>query len=916
MTIKSFPAFFLILLFLCLIGDLYGTHNRAGEIRLEQIGELRLRATIVTYTKASSVDADRDSLRIDWGDGNNSIVGRINGNGQGEIIGNDIKMNIYIGEHTFPGRGTYTISMMDPNRIAGIRNVNFPNSVIVPFYIESSFTFLNPQFQGFNNSVVLLNPPLDFACVGRRFIHNPNAYDPDGDSLSYELVVPMETNGEPVPRYEFPDQVVPGPDNNISLDPVTGDFVWDSPQLAGEYNIAIRINEFRNGNLINYTIRDMQINVRDNCESEPPEIEAADELCVIAGDTINELVIATDPDRDPRQLVRLSASGGPFEQEFSPARFEILNGFQEHPLEGRFIWETICNHISGQSYTVIYKAEDNTFNTAGLVELRQFRIKVSGPPPQNLRTSGGLNEIELRWDQPYACEETFNNYFNGFTIWRKEGISDLEIDTCGTDPADAGFVPIGFGVTNLDDESYFFNDRTAEKGKVYCYRVTAEFALRTDFGNYPFNRVQSLPSEEVCDQLGRDVPLIVEVSVLETNPQDGSIQISWTKPVVGDLDTLEFPGPYRYQLLRSTGLGNTDFSPVPGADFSSPTFSGANDTTFIDSDIDTENLPYTYTVAFYAGSSIEYGRSVPASSLRLNATGANRVNRLNWEAVVPWNNYSFELYLTSRDGEILELLEVTDNSEYVHQELENESEYCYLVRSEGTYGLSDIRSPLFNFSQVICSVPIDTIPPCPPVLEVENICNALDDSGPIDEGDLVNTLKWSLQDCGEGGDNEDLAGFQIYYASSESESLEFFEEVSGNTFTITHSPESGLIGCYAVRAIDLSGNISPFSNIVCKNNCPVYNLPNAFTPNGDGHNDLFVPFEPYLFVERVEFEVYNRWGQKVFETTNPEINWDGTNFNGQDLSEGTYHYRAKVFFRTTDTIESSRVLTGFIQLIR
>ena len=44
----------------------FATHNRAGEIWVEQVSALRFRAHIVTYTKESSVQADRDSLQINW----------------------------------------------------------------------------------------------------------------------------------------------------------------------------------------------------------------------------------------------------------------------------------------------------------------------------------------------------------------------------------------------------------------------------------------------------------------------------------------------------------------------------------------------------------------------------------------------------------------------------------------------------------------------------------------------------------------------------------------------------------------------------------------------------------------------------------------------------------------------------------
>ncbi len=50
-------------------------------------------------------------------------------------------------------------------------------------------------------------------------------------------------------------------------------------------------------------------------------------------------------------------------------------------------------------------------------------------------------------------------------------------------------------------------------------------------------------------------------------------------------------------------------------------------------------------------------------------------------------------------------------------------------------------------------------------------------------------------------------------------------------------------------------------------------LPTAFSPNGDGENDIYCVRSNCI--KTVQFEIYNRWGEKVFETTNPEICWDG-----------------------------------------
>ena len=160
LNFMAFLRHILIIAFVFSGMEAWATHNRAGEITYVQIGELTIRAIITTYTKTSSIPADRDTLQLFWGDGTSTMVPRANGNG--DPLPNDIKVNYYIAEHTYPGRASYTLSMTDPNRIGGITNVNPPNSDAVPFYLETTFTFLNTQFQGFNSSPVLLQPPLDY----------------------------------------------------------------------------------------------------------------------------------------------------------------------------------------------------------------------------------------------------------------------------------------------------------------------------------------------------------------------------------------------------------------------------------------------------------------------------------------------------------------------------------------------------------------------------------------------------------------------------------------------------------------------------------------------------------------------------------------------------------------------------------
>ncbi len=900
---------------LCCTRNAYATHNRAGEITYIQTGDLTIIATITTYTKASSEQADRDTLTINWGDGTSSRLPRINGNGNGQFLPGDLKYNIYVGEHTFPGRSTYTLSMRDPNRIGNILNINNSNSISVQFYIETTLTLFNPQFQGYNNSAILLQPPVDEACVQQRFIHNPNAYDIDGDSLSFELLTPLEDENLPVPNYVFPNAITPGPNNQISFNQGTGEFIWESPQRVGEYNVAIRINEYRNGSLINSIIRDMQINVKD-CDNRPPVVITDDRVCVVGGEDIILDVEVNDP--DILQQVKLEASGGPFLLEFSEARLDVMEGFQPIPLSGQFIWNTTCQHISATDYSVVFKGEDNFFTNSdeptGLVDLHTLRVHISGPAPQNLDAVSINQQIRLSWDSPYACEITMNEYFRGFTVWRSLVPTDVDLDTCGTDLNDYGYEPIRFQVKNLEDDKYIFIDENVEKGITYCYRVTAEFALLSP-GQNPYNRVQSLPSNEICLQVSRDIPLITHVTVDNTSNLSGQLTIRWVPPLAADLDTIENPGPYRYALLRSTGIGTTNFAPVSGASFVANDFEELTQITeFIDSGINTESTSYTYALDFYATDlDAPYARSQSASSIFLSLVGTDRRLLLDWNYRVPWFIKDHIVYRENISTGLFEEIGSTPNLSYQDFPVENEIEHCYYVKSIGSYGLRDVEDPLENLSQINCAIPIDSVPPCPPILIVKNNCTQ-SAGEPVD--DLVNLLTWHFN-TGECIDSFDIALIEIYFISGITKDtilLVSLDDADARSYE--HVINTDDIGCYYISVIDVNNNISDPSNIGCSESCPEYELPNVFTPNNDGANDLFTPY-PYRFISRVDMKIYTRWGTLIFETTDPDINWDGRDLNGKEVNEDIYFYTAQVFTGGSLTeFVQQKTLQGFITLIR
>lgn len=85
-------------------------------------------------------------------------------------------------------------------------------------------------------------------------------------------------------------------------------------------------------------------------------------------------------------------------------------------------------------------------------------------------------------------------------------------------------------------------------------------------------------------------------------------------------------------------------------------------------------------------------------------------------------------------------------------------------------------------------------------------------------------------------------------------------------------------------------------------------IPNVFSPNGDGTNDEF--FIPNSGMKEYKIEIYDRWGVLIFETTAPEIHWDGRSTSGNLCTDGTYYF---ILHAITNTADYST--TGFLTLI-
>ncbi|CCH01484.1 hypothetical protein FAES_3477 [Fibrella aestuarina BUZ 2] len=948
------------------------THVRAGEIttrRLPSSGSaLTYEITLTAYydvTNRLSQDAAAAATEslFCFGDGNFQNVPRLSI----RPLNAATTVNIYRIVYTYAGPGTYTISARVINRNDNTRNINNGNSLNVNFFVSTTIS-ANGSL-GLNSNPVLLNAPVDTARISQRYCHNPAAFDPDGDSLSYRIATPQRSADEignvnavacrslPVPVYVLPNVIgAPGRTEagsspaTFTVDPRTGDVCWDAPVEAGQYNYAFVIQEWRQGVLIGEITRDVQVIVLDG-PNKRPLIDPIADICAEAGSLITQAIRATDPDGN---RILLQGYGGPFNRtpegtQYAPAllppAYASLTpaASQPSPATGTFSWQTNCSQLRQDPYQITIKATDQPpRGTAfSLNSYETFGVRLIAPRPQNLtaRPLAGVGTsgraIQLNWSG-YSClppTPPADQQPSQMIVYRQEGCDTRNPPSCTTGIL-SGYTRIG----SVPLTATTFTDTTnLRRGVSYTYRIVAQFALPTGG--------ESVVSAGVCLSLPLLAPVLTQVTVDSTGPATGAgrgvITVRWSRPI--GLNPADGGGPFQYRLLRAEGATSTAFTQLTAV--STGLLPSVVDTFFVDRGVNTAGAVYRYRLEFYTtvnGQLLRQETTEIANSVRLSATGGIRQIELSWAAAVPWSNDNqTHLVYRSRTGpagpfNLIAQVAVQGPATYRYVDsgadlvasdgntsgaLSLDSSYCYRVQTVGQYADPTIRARtgrLLNFSQIQCASPGDTTRPCAPALTVDQLnCANLAPDAFCNQASFANTLTWSYptQVGGQACDAR-IASYNLYYARYEGDSLRLLANIPAPTTTFVHQNLTTVAGCYEVRAVNNRGLESGPSNRVCKDICPLFALPNLFTPNGDGKNDVFTPLRCPRFVERVEVVIYNRWGVKVYTSVGGEVAWNGKTGDGRELPGGLYYYEVRVVYAGLQRNAAPQLIKGYVQLIR
>lgn len=949
----------------------WASHIRAGDIQAKPDtvtnNPRRMFFKMILYTDNGS-PVDQPEAVIFFGDGTSTCKPGTLRTTKRVVPGSpDTSINTYFFEHTFPTGGTFLVSFIGENRNKGVLNMDASDAK--SFYISTRI-FIDPLL-GVNHPVVLTAPAVDKAGIGQVFLHNPAAYDADGDSLAFHLRssqwVPAGIDGSigppcagsgtnqpvavPCTNFRFPNDPAIAP-NPVQVpysgvpvgitgsaaifvqDVYTGQITWNAPVAAGIYNVAMVVEEYRRlpggyHRLIGEVIRDMQIIVSATSKKRPTLVIPID-ICVVAGQSVTGAVTATDGyNTSPAEqtAVTLFAYSG----ILPPATF-VQTASGPPTARGTFSWRTDCNNVAELPYLVVFKAQNSptpvSTSNPPLIDEKTWRITVVGPAPQNLRalavpaTCGTVNNVALSWNQ-YLCANATRIH-----IYRKLNSSAFVPGPCDTGiPASAGYTRIASVAAT--QTSYTDNNVDAggnvlglNAGQTYCYRIYAEFPLPAGGA--------SIASLEACAALPGRGAMLKNVDVETTSASAGQIMVRWTQPRTLPCSS---NGTLSYELSRGAGLAPAAFTKVAA-------LTSLEDTTYLDNGLNTRDFQYTYRLelvrTYPTGDNRAPVREAAptASSVRVIAlpTDASaRTITVSWTHNVPWDNSLKPATIFRRVGtgtgaftRLASAPSAAAGGTYLDNDaaLRKGETYTYYVLTEGQYTAVPYLNSLLNRSQQRSLVL--SSPPCAPVLALQTTnCDslaALPEFPGLDQR-YTNRLRWRLGGAPAGCDAS-VASYEVFYRPTPAGRFALIGTTSQTSYAHSGLDFSG--GCYAVRALAASGIASDTSNVACQDNCVFFRLPNIFTPTGDGVNDMFRP-KNNSPVRRIHFQAFNRWGVKVFENTTTAadrvlINWDGGGPVGESaagntkVSDGIYYYLAQVEF--ADFANTKRTYKGWVEIVR
>lgn len=289
------------------------------------------------------------------------------------------------------------------------------------FYVETIFN--NRDFQG-NSSPFYTVKPRPFNCLNQSQEYNNGVLDNNGDSLYTEVIYPMTSNscsGMPAnttfqsssPAYSIsanPFQT----NNSFNLNPLTGKMIY-TPTLSGASTITIRTKEYRNDSLVGSVMRDVQVDMLSGCNI--PSVSVAPAVNTFSGIGYNSGIVYTCVSQaisfcfDAKATSPGSSLFVSDNHAFSfPSANITYTNQKSDSVRGCFLWTPTLND-TGYQYFII-NVQDSTCSGGGKVYTHTITMPVfvHGPvvvlkdtavcpnTPVQLHASGGASTTSFFWN--------------------------------------------------------------------------------------------------------------------------------------------------------------------------------------------------------------------------------------------------------------------------------------------------------------------------------------------------------------------------------------------------------------------------------------------------------------------------------------------------------------------------------------
>ncbi|MAU75570.1 MAG: hypothetical protein CL831_01710 [Crocinitomicaceae bacterium] len=721
----------------------------------------------------------------------------------------------------------------------GTDNPGMTATIHIPGSFETTTNNSSPVFQTF--------PPVAL-CANFEFFFDHAAIDPDGDELVYSLCAPFDGGGpngggggfdSPVPNPPSNPPYTPIPynatysatypiasDPAFSIDPVTG-FITGTPNIPGQYAMGICVEEFRDGISLGKVVRDFQFNVT-LCD---PNIVASvtpqqpEQLCI--GETI--------------QFVNESINGEDFLWDFG---IEGTDTDVSTELEPQFTYPDVgtyevtlianpdwpCADTSSQIFDVFMPLDP-------VIEILDFNC-ITGTETFDFNVNGTMSpEATYFWD------------FNGGNPTSANIASPEEVDFGNSDTWDISLTVNNHGCTAEADFEWIAPPEpiaSIEDQTGFCQGLTFSFENNSlnsetylwDFGS-PFGGDSSTdiePEFTYADSGSYTVTLTAFAPFTCPSSTTANVDIYYLLQPVFDVPD---PNCFSTHNFSLTGTASVDINTSYSWDFGGTTVSAQVSETNISNLVYAE--PGVYEVTLTAevpgldGCQQSFSAQVEAipdptidfSAGPLLGCPPHQVSYTNLSTTSTATTYLWHF----GDG-------TTSNAvNPVHLYLYSGNFPVQLEMTTGGY-----------CERTLDMLEVDLVQTYPiPFAAFDVDPNVVDILDPVITVDYLGDQE---VDCfynfGDGGSLQGCDGEYIY------------SDGGIYNITLTVINEAGCVNT-AAGEVSISGS--------------VFYAPTAFTPDGDGINDVWLPV--ILGVSAYRVKIVNRWGELVWQTTDPSNPWQG-----------------------------------------